>query len=337
MDTHQDCSVVDMENTMIETHTSVPDFSSPIVNRVVASPVLMPPPTAIPKIPPKVAKAFPKLQSSKLGYTESSPVTVGVKSFRDNNYSTNKRDHCSVPTKDIKCNLTHNTKPDNATKLFLHSQVRKKIYTKPNKTNYRVKPKKVPEIVASTEPMQSSVNQFKVNQAHFKNKAVTIDDIDFDSLDVPMRSSTPTPCDVSTILAGHLDFSLDNTTLNEVEEQEEVSSQSNSDEFLKSFINVKTVPKQKKTVAEVAQVTEDTEEKSISKNYCQKWVQNETGVSTKNEDAPPSLYEPSIALGDSLLDITSVSRNIPTPEPKKPKYMNNVSEKGRGIINFDVY
>ena len=38
---------------------------------------------------------------------------------------------CSVPTKDVKCFITKNTKIDHATKLFVSNQISRKIYNQP--------------------------------------------------------------------------------------------------------------------------------------------------------------------------------------------------------------
>ena len=64
--------------------------------------------------------------------------------------------------------------------------------------------------------------------------------------------------------------------------------------------------------------------------YCKDWMQKEEGVSTTNSDDPPSLYAPSVALSDSLLNETSVSCNHALVTVSVPK-ITKMSQKGRGI------
>ena len=86
---------------------------------------------------------------------------------------------------------------------------------------------------------------------HFRQKNFNMDDIDFSYLDSPMRCSTPTPStDASTIMAGHLDFSVEEDTLNATLDQfandftpvedpdpNENKNTTNEDNFLNSFID----------------------------------------------------------------------------------------------------
>ena len=57
------------------------------------------------------------------------------------------------------------------------------------------------------------------------------------------------------------------------------------------------------------------------------------GVSTNNTDKPPSLYEPSVNFSNSLLEVTSISRNIPALKTQNPIQ----KDKGRGITTFLDY
>ena len=59
----------------------------------------------------------------------------------------------------------------------------------------------------------------------------------------------------------------------------------------------------------------------------------EYGVPTDNCDVPPSLYAPSVALSDSLLDVTSVSHNV-SPFPHTQTKRESL---GRGISTYNKY
>ena len=111
-----------------------------------------------------------------------------------------------------------------------------------------------------------------------------IEDIDFEALQRPMRASTPAPSinDTSTIVAGHLDFSIGDL-------ESTVCKQEEKDEMIEDLhIDTKAA-------------------------YCADWMDNQEGISTTNSDPPPSLYASSVSLNDSLLDETSISRNKPLP------------------------
>ena len=60
------------------------------------------------------------------------------------------------------------------------------------------------------------------------------------------------------------------------------------------------------------------------KKYCSEWMKKEEGISHTNSDMPPSLYEPSVDLSQSLLDVTSMSRN------EACKNNQNFPQQGRG-------
>ena len=71
---------------------------------------------------------------------------------------------------------------------------------------------------------------------------------------------------------------------------------------------------------------------AVQKNmYCTDWMSKQHGISMTNCDAPPSLYAPSVALSDSLSDVTSVLCNAP-PQTSYPKPKLNL---GKGI-NFST-
>ena len=83
----------------------------------------------------------------------------------------------------------------------------------------------------------------------------TVDDIDVESLRQPMRCSTPTPSNApSTILASHLDFTLENdcidSTIDTKEDnlEETVSENGSQAEFLNSILE-SYIPKSSKFIA----------------------------------------------------------------------------------------
>ena len=178
----------------------------------------------------------------------------------------------------------------------------------------------------------------KVNLKHFSDKCMKIDDIDVEAIGRPMRSSTPTPSiSGSTILAGHLDYSLDafddlDSTLHT---QEKSADSDENDSERDEFFNQYLPPSQRKQLAAkpkavIKETASDHDSKTTipnKNNYCEDWMKKEQGVSTTNSNAPPSLYNASIALSDSLLDITSVSRNDP----------NLATTKGRGFKTSKDY
>ena len=181
----------------------------------------------------------------------------------------------------------------------------------------RVTPNKCVEDSAAEEVHcpQEHEKVVKINIKHFKEKRMRVDDIDVNSLPRPIRSSTPTPLtDTLTIMAGNLDILLEDehmeSTLDEyamVEPNLPISDELDSDESLKKYITVhKTKPKTP------ASASGQFESNASKEEYCKGWVQQQQGVSTNNGDAPPSLYASSINLADSLMDITSVSRNVPS-------------------------
>ena len=62
-------------------------------------------------------------------------------------------------------------------------------------------------------------------------------------------------------------------------------------------------------------------------------MEKESGVSSNNDDVAPSLYDTTVNMSESLLDITSVSHNVPQTK-QKPKSPSNT---GMAINNFDIY
>ena len=62
--------------------------------------------------------------------------------------------------------------------------------------------------------------------------------------------------------------------------------------------------------------------------HCIEWMGENSGICTNNGEEAPSLYAPSVKLSDSILDVTSVSRNVCQPKQGMLnttfKVMNNV-------------
>ena len=334
---------------------------------MVASPVLMPPPIAVPKsilfkVNPQIAVANnfpfkapptderqainPVQQSNKLCCGDSLGVTnrsnTKPSAFKKV-FSIDKKVICSEPTKDVHCYITNNTEVDYATKKLVHQQLSKKIYTRPD--NARLMPKRNAEPTAMEKFQPMKTSGIKVEKEHFIKKKMKIDDIDIEYLARPVRSSTPTPInDGSTIMAGHLDFTidaddLDSTVCEQVPDENE--SHNDSDDIFQPYLKkirkktVNSTTKDKCTDESYADNHHQrpvTTEMSKKLTLCSAWMAKEDGVSTNNTDEPPSIYEPSLALSDSLLDVTSVSRN----PPQTKNILKKKDTVGRGI-NFESY
>ena len=292
----------------------------------VASPMLMPPPTIVPAIKQKVysTKIF---GSQKVTQGITKPVQEVLLGF-DLNGTDHRKLRCFVPTKDVRCYITKDVADlDITTKKMVLSQIGNKIFKKPN---IRLTPNKQANSFGESHITNSSnKNSIKIDTKHFATKNKSVGDLDIESLPTPIRCSMPTPStDGSTILVGHLDFSLgpDESELNskcedEFEETEDDADEgdddaddddNDDDEMFKEFINT---PTRMNTVKHKKIYNEKEDIELHRKNMlCSKWMQNETGISTNNNDVAPSLYEPSVTLSGSLLDVTSVSHNIPTPQ-----------------------
>ena len=324
---------------------SVLDLSkkSPEVQPV-GSPILMPPPVRIPKCPPQVnvqKSPVPPINNGDSVLLHQKQGSKFVTNCVDNTKEVtgNNNVRCFVPKEDIVCSITNNNnRLDSNTKKLVHYQISQKIYSQPQK---RITMVVKEENGSDVLPLERK--GLKIHSKHFKEKSVTVDDIDLDSLKRPMRSSTPTPsiCE-STIVAGHLDLS--NQEQAEVETTTEVNegSSDNSKEIFDPrrekelddiFDDYSTkckgqmVQRKRKNYKKRDPDTANVQQKN---NYCKTWMQKQDGISTNNWDAPPSLYASSVALSDSLLNITSVSRNVsPNITPGKD------TKQGRGITGKD--
>ena len=199
---------------------------------VVPSPVLMPPPNSFAQYHKAIhmpankskPKIFPTLSSSKLCVKDAFGFDT-VDEFDSKlmvSYS-----HCSVPTNDVKFYVTSNNNIDAFTKNLVRYQISRKIYKQPG-CNTRPMPKKNSEDVGldiDPSAQSSGASGMKRKRKYFKHKSLTVDDIDVSSLEQPMRCSTPTPSlGGTTILAGHLDCTIDfddlNCMLDSIEQEE---------------------------------------------------------------------------------------------------------------------
>ena len=295
----------------------------------VSSPMLMPPPIGLPK-PHPVEKFVPKMAKNKeFSVGTSNKLAVLKQPNTDSNINNCyvertfvQKNKYSKPTKDVKCFVTKNTDIDNETKVLISNQITRKIYTTPLSATAKKSGERVG--IEVTKPLQSSKsesgNGLKMNDSYFTKKKMVIDEIDVESLK-PIRCSTPTPSvDGSTILAGHLDYSIDgNEDTNSTSENKTDESDNDdydTDDGLKPVLEKMNIQSNKKK-------QNTTPKKST---YCNEWMKREEGVSTENSDPPPSLYNSTISFSDSLLDVTSVSRNM-----NAQKNAQSVPKSGRGI------
>ena len=335
----------------------------------VPSPTLMPPPKLLPNLdscpPLKNPKKFykPKIftaqTSTKLSvdkksamagvstnncYNAKPKLSVDKKSAmaavstnncyirKPNRVPVVKRVKSSVPEYDVNCYVTNNTETDYYTKQLVCQQIASKIYKRPNT---RLTPEKLAE--QNPTDVKDSVKShiapgLKVDTEHFKKKNMKIEDIDIDSLNAPIRSSTPTPSinDASTIIAGNLDVSLleDDATLASPFISSETIA---SDDVLETILKDLKVPQSKQRMTRQIKEEEKKEDLSKTNSYCNEWVKKERGVSTTNTDVAPSIYDTTVALSDSLLDLTSISRNV--PPPKNEIGRANAKEQIKGYNN----
>ena len=237
--------------------------------------------------------------------------------------------HASVPIADVRCYInTSDLETNLDTKKVVIDQIHKKIYKKQLFANIRMAPTKYADQCTSTDAIDSQIKSsgLKIDMDYFTKKNMQIDDFDFDidAMDMPMRSSTLTPSmDSSTIVAGHLDYSI----IDDIQEEYKSSEESTSDGVLSEYF-AQFPPKTRLPVKSLQRTSKETPEKEVKQSYCKTWMQNEDGISPDNNDPPPSLYTSSVTLSDSQLDTTSISCNInaknyPNTGEKKTKISSN--------------
>ena len=246
------------------------------------------------------------------------PNKLGSFGLSANNIvSLDKDIRCSVPTNDVKCYIANHCMVDQVHKKFLHQQIVKKIYTTPTKMT----PKKCDGKfgIEVTEPIKAQ--PLKFSQQHFSKKRKDVGEIDVKILDRPIRCSTPTPSHDATILAGHIDFPSDlDNTMAACDDAENLLT------VAETFIK----PMEKEGSAENTKSKAKSQENRQDKtDYCTEWMATQSGVCTNNSDVAPSLYEPTVELSESLLNVTSVSRNTP---PVKPKFVPPPKKESKPII-----
>ena len=311
------------------------DYNLDTKKTFVPSPMLMPPPISVPnvKFMPKISpvQSKPPPDSSKLDTCFMFSNNQTGANNTTNMSSVNKKElkvakKVSFPMDDVKCFITNHTDIDDFTKNSVQYQIHQKIYTTPG-NNIRLMPKKCAESfgIQITKAIKSSAGYMKMNKYHFLKKKKYVDDIDVEYLMTPIRCSTPTPShDGSTILAGHLYYSIDKMSATK---EMDAKSEDENDPLAHVLQNIKIKPskRERKDIPEQqrSSTQEDNEEVSRKHSYCSEWMQQEHGVSTTNSDVPPSLYGSSIHLSESLLDVTSISRNIP-PKINSDKHQNKI-------------
>lgn len=106
-------------------------------------------------------------------------------------------------------------------------------------------------------------------------------------------------------------------------EVQPTDSSESTDKLLKQYIT-----KKYPTTVKPRNLQKKDLEQKDKYNYCKDWMAHEDGISSTNSDIPPSLYAPSLNFSDSLLDLTSISRN---------NINKGEDTKSRGIDRFDSY
>ena len=205
------------------------DSSSPEPH--ISSPQLMPLPKVLPKskianiaLQPSAQKFKPTLVKTQVSNKLAcSPIADNSK---DTKYNTgdcylNSKDlltntkpvNCSVPTTDVKCYINNNVQLHSTTRKMMRQQDAKKIYTTPDnvlKNTQQTEKKNAEKLVMKVlEKLTGRHVPFKFNTQHFRQKNLEIDEVDVNFIERPMCSSTPTPGHDSTILAGHLNYSIE--------------------------------------------------------------------------------------------------------------------------------
>ena len=220
-----------------------------------------------------------------------------------------------MPINDVRCYIANtSTDLDSYSKKLVAYQIGQKIYVQPEKkVTMHVTPKKSSDAVLNEDSTHPSMLKrsklakekvIKVNIKHIREKTLTVDDVDLEYLQKPIRSSTPTPnISSSTILAGHLDVSILETFEATHEHTEaEDTDDDDSDDFLQQYMT-----KKKPSPSPVTCLQKKDPHIAASNTYCKDWMDKQQGVSSTNSDVPPSLYAPSVAISETLMDVTSVT------------------------------
>ena len=213
---------------------------------------------------------------------------------------------------------------------------KKKIFSTPEKT--------VTEKRDGSSP--TGVSKFgKVDSKYFKDKKMDLDDIVIEEGLLPIHSSTPTPSVGGTIVAGNLDVScveagdvpIESPDKEHNRSNDSVSSYDSVDAMLEPFTKkIKNYKKKDSTSVNLDE--EDTDEnkgnerkqsrektdgsgemdKTIGNaTLCNKWIGTNQGISTKNDDSPPSIYREHGS--KSSLDLTSISQQLHKERDVKEK------------------
>ena len=305
------------------------DFSK-IEKYGMSSPKLMPPPSQLPKYKPSVQITQKIVTSPEANKLVLSPVSVPVYDngrISTNNQNTLTGEKCSVTSNDVMCFTTNIGQLVPQKKALTRQQLNKKIYTSPGtitvKNNNKAYNKSHDRVTNDVKKMPPPL---KLNKQHFSTKHMDLADLDVNSLDPPIRCSTPNPSLDGTILARHLDYSMDVEAAmkkeeNEIPDGRQLGCEENSENDSKPQI---------KSSNEIRKSSSEAPIDPEVKQYCNSWVQKQAGVCTNNNDKAPTLYEPSIDLSKSLLDTTSISCNVPPPNP-------NIQKKKTGFNNFEKY
>ena len=230
---------------------------------------------------------------------------------------------------------------------FSKQQLTKKSKPQKKKLVMKMTPKLSEDKNMTKKDIFVSKDIGKVDTEHFKKKKLNIDNLDVSSCPTPIRSSTPTPSE-STIMAGSLEsIQNESTTLldlgvnehqktlldnSEVEEKNEGDEKATVPETISELchdgseatedldIFVPFMPRDMKEKYLTKKALDELEEKHQQKSnesVCNEWMNTNAGISTNNGDRAPSLFNDSVQLSTCMLDVTSVSRNVVSTNPKR--------------------
>ena len=252
--------------------------------------------------------------------------------------------HCSVPIKNIVCRTTTNTQIDQEVNSLTRRLVKYNINQYPKGTpNTKLTPKMCGGTFGCevTKALKESGKPFnKFDAGVYRKRTLELDNINFDSIPLPppLRCSTPV-----SVLAGNLDdtyFHVDkeeisgesadeemDTELSSVNMSHEETTNGKEDEddmedIFRPFMKYSDRKRQRENAVEKRRkkmkklemefcekcrldtgTTRDFTHKH-NNTFCDNWV---SCVEVTSE-APPSLYNKSVDLPESLMNVTSVSR-----------------------------